>query len=279
MSDKVQGIKATPIGADRLIIRDTEDSDKLKEATLAAITEGVLHTDVDNEIALMDSKPAPNANDYVVIEDSEDSFSKKKIPLSTLGGGGGGIPDAPVDTKVYARQDGAWVDPSVNLVTTRVIWEPALPPQTQLCLVNDVSQVITYTEVTLADPKVSIDLGLGEITILEDLIHMDLSVDLQIIRENESQGSYLWGAGAEVWDGLAWIPYPDSTRYFAFNRQIADDIRHLSFSISFNSIAANTKFRLVQICDDVAQDIGLISDKPFTTMPQSAGIILNINTR
>lgn len=49
-----------------------------------------IHTDVDGEIDGLTEKTTPVAGDWVLIEDSEDGLSKKKVDIDTLLGGGGG---------------------------------------------------------------------------------------------------------------------------------------------------------------------------------------------
>lgn len=48
------------------------------------------HTDVSDEFSDVSLKPSPVGSDRALIEDSEDGFSKKYVPISNFGGGGGG---------------------------------------------------------------------------------------------------------------------------------------------------------------------------------------------
>ena len=49
------------------------------------------HSDVDGEIDALAEKATPVAGDFVLIEDSEDSFAKKKVDVDSLAGSGGGL--------------------------------------------------------------------------------------------------------------------------------------------------------------------------------------------
>lgn len=45
----------------------------------------------DHSINALSEKPTPGSNDILVIEDSGDVFAKKKIKISSLPSGGGGV--------------------------------------------------------------------------------------------------------------------------------------------------------------------------------------------
>lgn len=255
----------------------TEETKLLDPMTLTDGVSNIVHTDVSSEIDGVTAKGVPHASDILLIEDSEDSFSKKKIPLSTLGGGAGGIPDAPVDGNAYVRKDGAWVD---SIKTARVVWEASgTPPEYQNCLVDNVTQVVTFSSYPSTDPAITVDLGLGEVSFVEDLDNVDIHVNLQIHRDGAGGADTEWGIAAEVWDGVSWTIYPNSSRHFTFDSNTIDAIRHLSFSISVSGVLTGTKFRLIQVAEDASNDIGLVSDKPFTALPQSAGLVMSMSTR
>jgi len=50
----------------------------------------MIHTDASGEISALTEKSTPSNNDVVMIEDSANSYSKKKVKISSIGGGGGG---------------------------------------------------------------------------------------------------------------------------------------------------------------------------------------------
>lgn len=274
MSSKVEGIKAIPIAPDRLIIRDSEDNENLKEIEVGFLLQTVTGESI-LEVPTFSALPlAGEANTFYVTIDDGITYRWNGVAYTTIA-----IPEAPMDSKVYARQNGTWVDPNIGLVSSRIVWEPLSPPQTQLCFVDNVAQVITFTDVPLVDPKISVDLGLGEITILEDLLNMFISINLQITRVSGARPDSSWAFDAEVWDGLAWSSYPDSTRHVTFNKDDADQIKSLGLTIVFDSVPANTKFRFKQITDDASLLTGLISSQPFASMPISPGLLISIGTR
>lgn len=61
-----------------------------------------IHTDASSEIDGLTEKTTPVAGDWVMIEDSEDGFAKKKVDIdSLLGGGGGGGGVIPQDSIAF----------------------------------------------------------------------------------------------------------------------------------------------------------------------------------
>ena len=52
-------------------------------------SDNAIHDNIPNEIALIEEKETPHDNDVVIIEDSEDSNTKKKVKKSNIGGGAG----------------------------------------------------------------------------------------------------------------------------------------------------------------------------------------------
>lgn len=267
---------------DTLLVYDTV-TEVLSRATPKTVTDSaanIIHTDISNEIETVTTKQIPHASDVLLIEDSEDAFSKKKIPLSTLGGGAGGIPESPVDGEEYLRKDGGWVALDDVFTISSILWEAAgPPPEFQLCFADNVPITVTYSSYPITDPKITVNLALGEITVIEDINHINIHVNLQVIRTTSSPDDVIWGLSTEVNTGAGWGPYPNSTRYFTFNKESTDSIMHFSFSSNLINIAAGTKFRLCQITDDASVDIGLVSSKPFALLSQSSGITLYIITR
>lgn len=83
--------KATPVGADYLVIEDSADSDAKKSITLTnlfgnidANDSAAIHDNVANEIKAITDKPVPVSGDHFVIEDSADSDNKKSLEFSNL---------------------------------------------------------------------------------------------------------------------------------------------------------------------------------------------------
>lgn len=153
------------------------------------------------------------------------------------------------------------------------------PPEYQLCLVDDVAQPIVFTGITLEDPSnlVTLNGTLGEFTFLETIKNADVSVAAQVIRLQGGGGQALWGVYFQVWDGVsAWIDVPDSTRYLSFDKESEDELQNLSYVARTGNIVAGTIYRIMQICSDVSKDVGIVSSKPFTTAPISAGMVLSI---
>lgn len=266
---------------DRFIVYDivAEETSLVATDIIGDSITNVIHTNKPAEISNIESKAIPNSNDFVLIEDSEDAFNKKKIPISMLGGGVGGIPDAPVDSKVYGRKDGGWVRPSTELVLAVTSWEAAVPPEFQLCLVDDIPQVITLNNISTADSRISVDLGLGEITANEDLIQIDMHVALQITRVSGGATASIWGVELQRDQGAGWESLPGSTHYFTFIKEDQGSIKHLSFSVSTDLAESGDKVRLMQVSDNTSVDVGIISSKPFTNMSLSPGVHIDITTR
>ncbi len=86
--------KGVPVAADFLLIEDSADSNNKKKVTIGTLPTGLdadaIHDNVAGEINAISVKGTPVNGDLVVIEDSADSFNKKKATLSSLPGGGGG---------------------------------------------------------------------------------------------------------------------------------------------------------------------------------------------
>jgi hypothetical protein len=79
--------KATPIGADYLMIEDSTDSWNKKKVLLSNMiaTDGTaIHDNVNGEINAITSKATPTTSDVLIIEDAAAGFAKKKITLGTL---------------------------------------------------------------------------------------------------------------------------------------------------------------------------------------------------
>lgn len=162
----------------------------------------------------------------------------------------------------------------------RASWlAPGTPPEFQLCLTNDTPQAIAFSGLTLTEPAniVTLNNALGEFTFLEDVGNADVSISIQVSRGIGGGGSVLWGVYFQVWDGIsAWLDVPDSTRYLSFDKESAGELQNLSFVARTGSILAGSIYRVVQICSDVTKDVGIISAKPFTNAPLSAGIVLSV---
>lgn len=88
--------KASPVGADVLLIEDSEDSNNKKRVQITNLPGGsgtdadAIHDNVAAEISAITEKASPVSADLVVIEDSEDSNNKKRVQVGNLPGGGGG---------------------------------------------------------------------------------------------------------------------------------------------------------------------------------------------
>jgi len=103
--------KASPIGADLLVIEDSADTNKKKKATInslpaaapaahalagalhsadtlvniqSKVSDGSLITSAAGEINALAAKTTPTASDIVIIEDAADSFKKKKCTFNSL---------------------------------------------------------------------------------------------------------------------------------------------------------------------------------------------------
>lgn len=109
-SGEIAGLptKITPNNWDEFIIEDSENSNQKRKLSFAdlknsigasATDEDAIHSSVSGEINAITQKGTPELLDEIVIEDSSDSNSKKKVTLADLaalisessGGSGGGI--------------------------------------------------------------------------------------------------------------------------------------------------------------------------------------------
>jgi len=84
-------IKASPIGADYIMIEDSADSNNKKYVLISGLPTGsdtdAIHDNVANEITAIAPKTVPVSADVILIEDSEDSFNKKKLAVTNFPGG------------------------------------------------------------------------------------------------------------------------------------------------------------------------------------------------
>jgi hypothetical protein len=83
--------KATPVGADILLIEDSAASNAKKRLTLTNLFGNIdandsdaIHDNVANEIKAITDKPVPVSGDHYLIEDSADSDNKKSVEHSAL---------------------------------------------------------------------------------------------------------------------------------------------------------------------------------------------------
>ena len=80
--------KATPTGADFLLIEDAADSDNKKKITIADLPvtsdANAVHVNAANEITAIAEKTSSDNQDEYIIEDSEDSFNKKSIKRKNI---------------------------------------------------------------------------------------------------------------------------------------------------------------------------------------------------
>jgi len=82
--------KTDPVGADIILIEDSEDSNNKKKVQIGNLDtddSDAIHNNVAGEIDAITEKTTIHNDDIVLIEDSEDSNNKKKVSVSTLTGG------------------------------------------------------------------------------------------------------------------------------------------------------------------------------------------------
>ena len=103
-----------------------------------------------------------------------------------------------------------------------------------------------------------------------------LSLSLQVLRDVGGSGMTTWGLFFQYYDGAMWQEFPDSTLYLNFDKEARSETQHLSYSVIAGRLLAGTKYRIVQLTDDVSKNIGLISYKPFPNTPLSSGAVLSI---
>jgi hypothetical protein len=80
--------KASPIGADLLLIEDSGGAGVKKYITIGDLPGGVdstaIHKAVSGEVAALTDKPVPAAADVLLIEDSATGFDKKRLSVGNL---------------------------------------------------------------------------------------------------------------------------------------------------------------------------------------------------
>lgn len=101
--------KLNPVGNDIFPIQDSEDDYEKKKVKFSTLQSGVggidtdaIHDNVAGEIAIITGKDIPHENDYLLIEDSQDSNNKKYILLGSLFGKGLPITSYLSDSNVQA---------------------------------------------------------------------------------------------------------------------------------------------------------------------------------
>ncbi|KPK01861.1 MAG: hypothetical protein AMK71_04115, partial [Nitrospira bacterium SG8_35_4] len=129
--------KASPVGADILIIEDSAASFGKKKVSITNLPGGAdsdaIHDNVDGEINAIANKASPVGADILVIEDSEASYAKKKVSITNLPGGADA--DAIHDN----------VDGEINAVTTK-----ATPVGADVILIEDSAATYAKKKATLS---------------------------------------------------------------------------------------------------------------------------------
>jgi hypothetical protein len=79
--------KASPVGADVLLIEDSEDSNNKKKVTITNLPGGAdadaIHDNVANEISAITEKGTPVSGDMLIIEDSAAANVKTLVAVGT----------------------------------------------------------------------------------------------------------------------------------------------------------------------------------------------------
>lgn len=105
--------KASPVGADVIIIEDSAASFAKKKVTITNLPGGAdadaIHDNVAAEISVITEKVSPIGADLIIIEDSAASNAKKRVKLSNLPAGGG-------DKEVFFQASYAAVHGDYNVV-------------------------------------------------------------------------------------------------------------------------------------------------------------------
>ena len=86
--------KLSPADDDVLIIEDSADRYSKRRLAIGSLPGGTdtnaIHDNVSGEIVLITEKFTPDNSDFLVIEDSTDGYSKRRLAIGSLPGGGGG---------------------------------------------------------------------------------------------------------------------------------------------------------------------------------------------
>lgn len=84
-------VDETNIGDDKIIVYKTASDTLVYETKPSGATDDyAIHDNVSGEISAITEKTTPVDDDILLIEDSEDSYAKKKVKFSNLPSGGGG---------------------------------------------------------------------------------------------------------------------------------------------------------------------------------------------
>lgn len=85
------GDKASPVGADVIVIEDSADSWNKKKVSITNLPGGAdadaIHDNVSNEIQVITAKASPVGADVIIIEDSAATWQKKSVLISNLPAG------------------------------------------------------------------------------------------------------------------------------------------------------------------------------------------------
>jgi hypothetical protein len=132
----VQEIDTTPSVANVSVINITNGTltdEGGGEITIdfgSAATDGsAIHNNEANEISAITEKEAPVAGDLIIIEDSEDGYTKKSVDIANLpsGGGGGGSESGVFASRPAAGMDGLLYLPTDGMTIDRddgAMWSP-----------------------------------------------------------------------------------------------------------------------------------------------------------
>lgn len=156
----------------------------------------------------------------------------------------------------------------------RASWKTAGATQTQLLAATDTPQVITFSDETMTSPFIVSDLGNGTFQSLIEA-NVKASFSFEVTRQS-SGGIATWGFFLETETAPSvWTAIPDTLRTVKLKAVELNDVEHVQFDVA-TAVNAGGKFRIMQITDDHTDNVGLITEKPFTNAPVSAGAILSL---
>lgn len=151
----------------------------------------------------------------------------------------------------------------------------------QQCAVNNTKQKITFNGVSFINPNSAatfeFDIPNNEI-VFNEAGWYDVSMNMHIVRKVGGSGLADWNVFSETkLPAGAFVAFPESRRVITFPADSVNYKRFIGFSVIAPVTEAGTRLRLMQECNDVTKQVGIIAYPAVGDMPSAAGITLSIS--